>query len=58
MTANLDGETNLKTRHSAEITKARIKNVADADKFLGYVECELPNPKLDVFVGRMTRDEH
>ena len=55
MTANLDGETNLKTRHSAEVTKGRIGSAAEAAGFVGFAECELPNPKLDAFVGRMTR---
>ena len=55
MTANLDGETNLKTRHSAAVTKGRIGSAAEAAGFVGFAECELPNPKLDAFVGRMTR---
>jgi hypothetical protein len=33
----------------------RIKYPSEVSDFVGYVECELPNPKLDAFVGRMTR---
>ncbi len=54
-TANLDGETNLKTKQSATVTKGRIKEARDVSDFVGYVECELPNPKLDSFVGRLVR---
>lgn len=52
MTANLDGETSLKTRWAAPLTK-NLLSVEAVDEFVGCVECENPNPKLDSFLGRM-----
>ena len=70
MTANLDGETSLKTRHSAALTKVQHKNLGisktsksnfkgamvarQVHKLVGCLECENPNPKLDSFLGRLT----
>ena len=54
MTANLDGETSLKTKYSSKLTQ-QMKNIEDISKFVGCVECENPNPKLDTFLGRMFR---
>ena len=70
MTANLDGETSLKTRHSASLTKVQHKNLGiwktsksnfkgamvarQVHKLVGCLECENPNPKLDSFLGRLT----
>ena len=53
MTANLDGETSLKTRHSASLTKA-ARDVKQLTNMFGCIECENPNPKLDSFLGRLT----
>ena len=53
-TTNLDGETNLKTKHAASVTKG-LKSEREISEFVGYVECEVPNPKLDAFVGRLIR---
>ena len=53
MTANLDGETSLKTRHSASLTK-QAKDVKQLTNMFGCIECENPNPKLDSFLGRLT----
>ena len=53
MTANLDGETSLKTRFSAQLTK-QAKTVKTLMGMYGCIECENPNPKLDSFLGRMT----
>ena len=53
MTANLDGETSLKTRHSASLTK-QAKDVKQLVNMYGCIECENPNPKLDSFLGRLT----
>ena len=54
MTANLDGETSLKTKYSSKLTQ-EMKNIEDISKFVGCVESENPNPKLDTFLGRMFR---
>ena len=53
MTANLDGETSLKTRHSASLTK-QARDVKQLVSMSGCIECENPNPKLDSFLGRLT----
>ena len=53
MTANLDGETSLKTRYSASLTK-QAKDVKQLVNMYGCIECENPNPKLDSFLGRLT----
>ncbi len=55
-TANLDGETSLKTKHSAAGTKD-FKDEAELAGFRGFIECENPNPKLDSFLGRLTKVE-
>ena len=70
MTANLDGETSLKTRVSASLTKQVIiiltnmtiiltlfpqaRDVTVLSSMFGVIECENPNPKLDSFLGRLT----
>eukprot|EP00095_Tigriopus_kingsejongensis_P003263 snap_masked-scaffold69_size418775-processed-gene-3.10 protein:Tk03263 transcript:snap_masked-scaffold69_size418775-processed-gene-3.10-mRNA-1 annotation:"hypothetical protein DAPPUDRAFT_315465" len=54
MTANMDGETSLKTRYAAELTK-NFKDIPSLTNFLGFLECENPNPKLDNFLGRLGR---
>ncbi|XP_057853489.2 probable phospholipid-transporting ATPase 12 isoform X3 [Cryptomeria japonica] len=51
-TMNLDGETNLKLRRCLEETR----NLADSPTFRDFnavVECELPNPSIYTFVGRL-----
>ena len=53
MTANLDGETSLKTRLSAQLTK-QAKQIKMLVSLYGCIECENPNPKLDSFLGRLT----
>ena len=52
-TANLDGETNLKKKFSANLTK-RYKTVSDLSKLTGIVECEEPNADLYEFSGIIT----
>ena len=52
-TANLDGETSLKTRHSASLTK-QARDGKQLTNMFGCIECENPNPKLDSFLGRLT----
>jgi magnesium-transporting ATPase (P-type) len=54
MTANLDGETSLKTMQATSLTKDMAADVESVMSFAGYVECENPNPKLDNFLGRLT----
>ena len=52
MTANLDGEANLKTKLSSKLTQ-HLKTAKDVAHFKGCIECENPNPKLDSYLGRM-----
>lgn len=52
MTANLDGETSLKTKVASPLTK-NMRSIEEIDRFVGCVQCENPNPKLDTFLGRM-----
>ena len=52
MTANLDGETSLKTKLASPLTK-KMRSIEEIDQFVGCVQCENPNPKLDNFLGRM-----
>jgi Cation transport ATPase len=54
MTANMDGETSLKTRYAAELTK-QLRDIQQISEFRGFVECENPNPKLDNFLGRLAK---
>ena len=69
MTANLDGETSLKTRVSASLTKqvsvlviimvsnidfVQARDLPVLSSMFGCIECENPNPKLDSFLGRLT----
>lgn len=51
-TANLDGETNLKTRDCLESTK-KLTSPEQLDSLLGVVDCEKPNTDLYEFVGNM-----
>ena len=53
MTANLDGETSLKTRFSTSLTK-QAKTTKQICSLNGCIECENPNPKLDSFLGRLS----
>jgi len=53
MTANLDGETSLKTRCSTALTK-QAKTTKQICSLNGCIECENPNPKLDSFLGRLS----
>lgn len=52
MTANLDGETSLKTKEAPPMTKDCTDHNR-IDKIVSCLECENPNPKLDNFLGRM-----
>ena len=52
MTANLDGETSLKTKFSAKST-ARLKTKDDLRDLMAGIECENPNPKIESFLGRL-----
>ena len=52
MTANLDGETSLKTKLSSPLTK-NMRSLEEIESFVGCIQCENPNPKLDNFLGRM-----
>ena len=54
MTANMDGETSLKTKMSSKLSQ-QAKTAEEISSFVGCVECENPNPKLDSFLGRMFR---
>ncbi|XP_063428807.1 phospholipid-transporting ATPase IF-like isoform X5 [Mytilus trossulus] len=52
-TANLDGETNLKTHFSIPDTK-HYQTDADFGSLHAMIECQQPIPDLYKFVGRMT----
>ncbi|KAL5259506.1 hypothetical protein ACHWQZ_G009824 [Mnemiopsis leidyi] len=50
-TAELDGETNLKVRQSLAETENLMDDVGALSTFFGRVQCELPNNRLDKFIG-------
>ena len=52
MTANLDGETSLKTKQATPLTK-NMRTMEEIEAYVGCIQCENPNPKLDSFLGRM-----
>ncbi|CAD5219936.1 unnamed protein product [Bursaphelenchus okinawaensis] len=52
-TAELDGETNLKTRTALKQTRDMGDIVGDIFGFDGEIVCEPPNNKLDRFEGRL-----
>ncbi|XP_043195824.1 phospholipid-transporting ATPase IF-like isoform X1 [Amphibalanus amphitrite] len=51
-TANLDGETNLKTKESPAQTR-HMRSVSDLDAIRASIECENPRPDLYKFIGTM-----
>ncbi|KAK3583663.1 hypothetical protein CHS0354_021404 [Potamilus streckersoni] len=52
-TANLDGETNLKTHFCISDTR-KFQQVDDFTKLHAYIECQQPIPDLYKFIGRIT----
>lgn len=56
MTANLDGETNLKT-HLAPILTRSLCRPHQLNNLKAQVECENPNADLNRFIGRLTVQE-
>ena len=52
LTANLDGETNLKNQTAPLLTRSYRSDQLMTIK--AQIECENPNPDLQGFVGRMT----
>ncbi|EAW77382.1 ATPase, Class I, type 8B, member 4, isoform CRA_c [Homo sapiens] len=50
-TAELDGETNLKVRHALSVTSELGADISRLAGFDGIVVCEVPNNKLDKFMG-------
>ena len=52
-TAELDGETNLKYRHSVEATQSLGENMEKFMAFDGEIHCEAPNNHLSRFTGRL-----
>ena len=52
LTANLDGETNLKNQTAPLLTRSYRSDHLMTIK--AQIECENPNPDLQGFVGRMT----
>ena len=57
MTANLNGETSLKTKQTAKAT-SKLGKPKDAksklSSMVAHIECENPNPKLDQFMGKFS----
>jgi len=56
-TAELDGETNLKTRTALAETSVMGDIVKDISAFDGEINCEPPNNRLDRFEGKLTYRE-
>ena len=56
LTANLDGETNLKNQTAPLLTRSYRSDHLMTIK--AQIECENPNPDLQGFVGRMTVGGH
>ena len=54
MTANLDGETNLKSRYAPASTRS-TGGFQDLSELLAQIECENPNPDLNQFIGRIRK---
>ncbi len=57
MTANLDGETNLKCHTAAAITK-HCSTPASLDQVVGLIQCENPNANLNNFIGNLKIFNH
>ena len=55
MTANLDGETNLKPKLAVRQTRKYMK-VSFLKNLSGKIECQNPNPDLFSFTGRIHLD--
>ncbi|XP_063679128.1 probable phospholipid-transporting ATPase IM isoform X2 [Bolinopsis microptera] len=55
-TAELDGETNLKVRQSLAETESYVDDTEKLSKFFGRVECELPNNRLDKYIGLLAME--
>ena len=55
MTANLDGETNLKHRFAPSLTRhLKSQNIND---LVATIECQNPDPDLTTFVGNLKRTD-
>ena len=52
MTANLDGESNLKPKMAVKETR-KLMNISFLKSISGEVECQSPNPDLFSFSGRL-----
>lgn len=55
-TTNLDGETNLKVKHSLEATSS-LQDENSLQKFKAVIKCEDPNENLYTFVGTFLYDD-
>ena len=52
MTANLDGESNLKPKLAVKETR-KYMNVSFLNNLTGYIQCQNPNPDLSSFTGTL-----
>ncbi len=52
MTANLDGETNLKVHSAPQLTR-HLQEPVELAELMAVVECENPNANLTRFIGRL-----
>ena len=52
MTANLDGESNLKPKLAVKETR-KYMNVSFLKNLTGYIQCQNPNPDLSSFTGTL-----
>ncbi|KAI8031983.1 putative phospholipid-transporting ATPase 8 [Camellia lanceoleosa] len=55
-TTNLDGETNLKVKHSLDVT-APLRDESSFQKFKAVIKCEDPNEELFSFIGTLFYDD-
>ena len=55
LTANLDGETNLKNQIASSLTRNYCAD--ELQNLKADIECENPNPDLQGFVGRMKLEQ-
>ncbi|XVE83969.1 hypothetical protein DITRI_Ditri16bG0131400 [Diplodiscus trichospermus] len=54
-TMNLDGETNLKSKHALEITSS-LRDIESLKEFRAVIKCEDPNEHLYSFIGTLYYD--
>jgi hypothetical protein len=56
-TANLDGETNIKSRKVPGCIPNHIVSAEELDSFNAVIQCDKPNTRLYEFKGKIIIDE-